>query len=286
MARGLQLITSAHLDVDDSSSNTDLILIQDNPLETGNETADAGQSQSFHNNNNSGGDQYVTESTDFSSSSSYVSFLPLPRREPTLEETRAVGQVLFTQFCRQHMPATVPLEIVDDEIPSEVPEDINRTMHNAAHLNGYTQPTLAAFGRDLRKIAEQFEKSKERQDIKRKAEQVDLDGIRYDDFKGLLRNFFSDGCISRSRIIVLFCFCSDLALRAFVTGAGRMCCQLFTWSVAFIMESVCNWVQSQGGWGVVLGDYIPRFAITACALFGCVAFAIYIRRNLWSTSLS
>lgn len=133
MARGLQLITSADHNVDDSSLDTDLILIQDNlsESENGNETADAGQSQSFHNNNNiNGGDSYVTESTDFSSSSSssYTSFLPLPRREPTLEETRAVGQVLFTQFCRQHIPVTVPLEIVDDEIPSEVPADINRTM--------------------------------------------------------------------------------------------------------------------------------------------------------------
>ena len=109
---------------------------------------------------------------------------------------------------------------------------------------------------------------------------MDLDGIRYDDFKSLLFNFFEDGSISRSRIIVLFFFCSDLARRAVMNGTLGLCRQLFTWSVAFIMGSVCSWVQKQGGWGVVLGDYIPKLAVTLCAVAGFAAFLVYIKKNL------
>jgi len=147
-------------------------------------------------------------------------------------------------------------------------------------VNGYAHPRLSAFARDLRKIAEKFEESQERLAIRNKAEEVDLDGIRYEEFKSLLCNFFDDGSISRSRIIVLFFFCSDLARRALMNGTINLFRQLFTWSIAFIMGSVCSWVQNQGGWGVVLGDYVPKLAVTLCAFLGCAAFAVYIKKNL------
>lgn len=52
--------------------------------------------------------------------------------QPSLEETRAAGQVLFQQFVQQYISREVDsslnLEIMEDAIPAEVPEDINRAM--------------------------------------------------------------------------------------------------------------------------------------------------------------
>ena len=154
-------------------------------------------------------------------------------------------------------------------------------------MNGYPHPSLAAFGRDLRRIAEQFEKSKERESIKKRADDVNLESIRYEEFHHLLQNLFSNG-VSRERIVVLFFFCSDLAYRAATSGTFHLCRLLFTWSLTFVIDRVCLWVQTQGGWAVVLGEYFPRFAVTACAVLGCIAFGIYIKRYLtgnWNPAL-
>lgn len=148
-------------------------------------------------------------------------------------------------------------------------------------MNGYAHPSLATFGRDLKRIAEQFEKSKERDAIKKKAGEVNLESIRYEDFKSLLMDLFRGG-ISREKIVVLFFFCSDLAFRSVTAGTAHLCCQLFTWSSAFIMDFVCHWVQTQGGWAVVLGDYVPRVVMTAFAFLGCIACAMYIKRCITS----
>lgn len=146
-----------------------------------------------------------------------------------------------------------------------------------AEINGYAHPNLAAFGRDLKRIAEQFEKSKERDAIKQKAAEVNLANIGYEDFKCLLMDLFREG-VSRERIVVLFFFCSDLTFRSVTAGTPHLCCQLFTWSLAFVMDFICDWVRCQGGWGVVLGEYVPKLAVTAFAVLGSIACFLYIKR--------
>ena len=148
-------------------------------------------------------------------------------------------------------------------------------------MNGYANPNLAQMGRELRRLAEQFEKSRERVAIRQKAEQVDLMSISYDGFQHILSELFGDGRFSRSKVIVLFFFCSDLANRAVSKGAGILCCQLLTWSLAYIRDVVCLWVQRQGGWAVVLGQFVPKLAVTICAIFGAAAFAVYIKKSLF-----
>lgn len=59
---------------------------------------------------------------------SYTSFLPATRPLPSLQDTRSAGQVLFTQFCRQHLPSSVPLEVLQDSIPEQVPPEVNHLM--------------------------------------------------------------------------------------------------------------------------------------------------------------
>lgn len=56
-------------------------------------------------------------------------------RQPSLEETRAAGQVLFKQFVQQYISremssSSIDLEIIEDAIPEEVPEEINRVMQS------------------------------------------------------------------------------------------------------------------------------------------------------------
>lgn len=133
----------------------------------------------------------------------------------------------------------------------------------------------------MRRLAEQFERSRERIAIKQKADQVDLMSISYDGFRNVLAELFGDGNFSGSRVIVLFFFCSDLANRAVSRGAGVLCCQLLTWSLAYIRDVLCLWVQNQGGWAVVLGQVVPKFIITVCACLGAAAFAIYIKKSLF-----
>lgn len=59
---------------------------------------------------------------------SYASFLTTSRPLPSLQDTRSAGQILFTQFCRQHLPASAPLEILEDAIPDQVQPDVNQLM--------------------------------------------------------------------------------------------------------------------------------------------------------------
>ena len=99
----------------------------------------------------------------------------------------------------------------------------------------------------------------------------------------MLSELFEGGKITRERIMVLFFFCSDVAARALELdiGGSLSLCQLFTWSIAFILDVICNWVQRQGGWAVVLGDYIPRFAVNIFAAIGVVACAVIIKQKYW-----
>merc|ERR1719278_2294718 len=66
---------------------------------------------------------------------------------------------------------------------------------------------------DLATLAERFARSEGREAVRRRAEQVELGSITQDNFSQLLSELFHDGGITQERILVLFFFCSDLALR-------------------------------------------------------------------------
>lgn len=99
----------------------------------------------------------------------------------------------------------------------------------------------------------------------------------------MLSELFEGGRITRERIMVLFFFCSDVAARSLEVGTGGSLSvtQLFTWSMAFILDVICNWVQTQGGWAVVLGDFIPRLVVNVLAAIGFVACAIIVKQKYW-----
>lgn len=71
--------------------------------------------------------------------------------------------------------------------------------------------------------------------------------MSYEHFSCLLNELFQNGGITRESIVVLFFFCTDVAIRAFSNGTGTFR-RLLRWTFDFIFNYVCQWVQRQGGW--------------------------------------
>lgn len=72
--------------------------------------------------------------------------------------------------------------------------------------------------------------------------------LTYDHFKTILTELFTHGGITREKIVILFFFCSDLAVKAYHNSYVSYCITLLSWSLRFIFDFVCDWVQSRGGW--------------------------------------
>ncbi|XP_013384166.1 bcl-2-like protein 1 [Lingula anatina] len=118
---------------------------------------------------------------------------------------------------------------------------------------GYTNPAWAHAGKDLRLIADEFERTrpKEREKIKDRASKVGFSSLDQENFFQLLQELF-DERITKERILVLFFFCSDLAIKTLRACSVDYFRQLIQWSVTYITEKVCMWVEHHGGWGKVI----------------------------------
>lgn len=126
--------------------------------------------------------------------------MPTCATQPSLERTRAVADILFTQFVRQRFnqagldeePLLLDREEQDTIAaePNEFDQYSNYTNNNPRTTtdNGLRDnernfdmerlveagPIMASYGRELRRIAEQFEQTRLRQQIKTKANEVTL----------------------------------------------------------------------------------------------------------------
>ncbi|CAG2169894.1 unnamed protein product [Oppiella nova] len=191
--------------------------------------------------------------------------------EPSLVETEAVARELFTQFTREQLTH-------EGISPSEFDQQIQELSSNGYNISS---PLMVSVGRDLRRISEAFARSTERAEVRERAFRINFRDLTREEFNSLLSELFLNGNISRERIVVLFFFCSDLAVNAFTNGSIAYFKRLIQWSLSYIFNHICLWVQRQGGWEIVLGSYVPRLAITVFALMGCLAFGIYIKRSLF-----
>jgi hypothetical protein len=77
--------------------------------------------------------------------------------------------------------------------------------------------------------------------------QIGVDEITFDQFEDLLSELFHGGTITRERIVVLFFFCSDLAIRTLRLQINYFE-KFIRWSLKYIAERVCAWVKDRGGW--------------------------------------
>lgn len=94
----------------------------------------------------------------------------------------------------------------------------------------------------------------------------------------LLEELFHDG-VSRVKIVTLFFFCTDVAVRA-ASFAHELVVKLLGWSFSYIVNIVCRVIHDMGGWESVLFRQIPSVLITCCAVLGIAALTVYLRKNL------
>lgn len=83
--------------------------------------------------------------------------------------------------------------------------------------------------------------------------------LTYDHFKTILTELFTNGGITREKIVILFFFCSDLAVKAYHKSYVSYCITLLSWSLRFIFDFVCEWVQSKGGWVNMISSSLRSF---------------------------
>lgn len=139
-------------------------------------------------------------------------------------------------------------------------------------------PVMASYGRELRKIAEEFTRSRERQKLKERANQVKLTDINKETFMVLLQELFEGG-ITREKIVTLFFYCTDVAIRA-SSFAQELGVQLLSWSFSYIINTVCRLVHELGGWDDVFYRQLPLLLINCCAILGVCILGVYLHRSL------
>jgi len=145
---------------------------------------------------------------------------------------------------------------------------------------------------DLGSLTDSFRRSGGRQEVSRRAAMVDLGSLSQENLTLMLSELFHDGGITQERILVLFYFCADLAVRAVKSGLLTIVSSLTKWSLAFIRGPVSAWVRCCGGWADVLrlmmtqtnepstNSTINQVAfVSACAAVMGVC-AVYIKKNL------
>lgn len=188
-------------------------------------------------------------------------FSPKISEEETREEGRALlGKFIFEEFDKEKI---------------ETPLEIRAEFDNLCSPKGYKHRYWAKAGSELRRCADEFQKSKERGKVRQKAYEVtrDSDSISEDLFHALLSALLPDG-ITKERIVVLFFFCADVAIATLKKSATQgvdLCRQFVRWSLDFIMDRVCTWVQEHGGWGVVFRSTMAVVMKVAAAGFIVVA---------------
>lgn len=112
--------------------------------------------------------------------------------------------------------------------------------------------------------------------------QVNLRDITREAFVGLLEEVFKGG-ITRERIVSLFFFCTDVALRA-ASFAQELVVRLLGWSFSYIINIVCKRVHEFGGWDDILFRQLPLMLFNGCAILGFLVLAVYLHKTLRASS--
>jgi len=186
------------------------------------------------------------------------------------------GEVLYRQFLARRMAEE---RLMDNGIGSM---DVRRRGRRRTEIDGQTTPRRAAVREEVREdlatLAERFARSEGREAVRRRADQVELGSISQENFSQLLSELFHDGGITQERILVLFFFCSDLALRALRAGLRATLSKLTRWSVAFLRGTVAAWVRCKGGWDKLLSGSTSNrqvLLLGASLALVCLCLVVY-----------
>ena len=149
--------------------------------------------------------------------------------------------------------------------------------------------------RDMSHLAETFRRSGGRQEVTEQVASIDLGTLSQENLSLMMSQLFEDG-VTPARLLVLFYFCSDLAVRAARSGLLHLLTSVTSWSLAFVRGAVSTWVRLRGGWNRVLqllssacgpdsnnisaSQTVNKVALaSACAAVVGVC-AIYMKKNL------
>ena len=135
----------------------------------------------------------------------------------------------------------------------------------------------APFSSELAGLAERFGRTAGREEVRQRAEQADLASLDQEGFTAMLSELFQDGGVTQERILVLFFFCSDLAVRAARAGLRAVLARLTRWSCSFVRTVVAGWVACRGGWERLLQPVVtPGLAQLGlgAAVLGLAAVAV------------
>ena len=178
------------------------------------------------------------------------------------------GRELFTNFVREEIQRSPELE---EKVNTLTPWPVETPF-------GYKNPVWAKAGKELREMADAFSKTKERGLVKQRACSMNVLEMTYCQFRDLISEVFIDSGITSQRIVVLFLFCSDLALNSLKQSAVGLFQRCIKWTWDFITEKICSWVKENGGWRVVLSDSVQfiggKTVVGIFALVGALA-AVY-----------
>ncbi|KAG0715930.1 Bcl-2-like protein 1 [Chionoecetes opilio] len=145
-----------------------------------------------------------------------------------------------------------------------------------------SSPHMMRAGRELRLLADAFADTAERRKVRDMAESVNLGCIQMDDFFHLCTELFYDG-ITRERIVALFTFVGDVAVHQVKLRGEELIHRLMKWSLKYLVEHVCRWVQEAGGWVAVLtcgANFLYRCAVFVFCVCGSVAAGLFIYKTL------
>lgn len=278
---------------------------------------DEHEKSSSNNNHNSNGDSSQTDVASIRETSSWsdISTVTSSQEDDTTTITQDNSRNQFYSIAESSNVTTT-----NDET---IYHSINRGRTVTTNLDRLQSTPLAVrYGRELKKIAEEFEKSRERQFIRQEAEkvssfirtifvlttllvlsspnvnillifyhilhlqhlkQVALGSITREAFTQLLEELFQGG-ITREKIVVIFLFSTDVALRA-ASFAQELVVKLLGWSFSYIINTVCKLVYELGGWEKLLCYQLPSLLISCCAILGILVLGFHLNRSLkWSSS--
>ncbi|XP_072038971.1 uncharacterized protein [Amphiura filiformis] len=200
--------------------------------------------------------------------------------DPEVEECAEEGFEHFTEFLVNEIERNgmqPPPDLQEDIVSARVqhtgsqtdpPPSMQAAGPPTATPTGYKHPQWAKRGKGLRKLADDFAQTRERKKVQEKASGVEADSISWREFQDLLSELFPRGIITRERIVVLFFFCTDLAICMLQQDHLELFHRFVRWTLQYIRNTVCTWVANQGGWGAVLAtsiDYLRRGAQIAAA---------------------
>lgn len=191
-------------------------------------------------------------------------------------------------FNNPHLPVALQsAERVTQEAEELLTTFTSETLRNNSlevpqWLVAAPSPHMVRAGRELRLLADAFACTAERRKVRHMAESVNLSCIEMDDFFQLCAELFYDG-ITRERIVALFTFVGDVAVHQVRIKGEELIHRLIKWSLKYLVEHVCRWVQEAGGWVAVLtcgANFLYRCAVFAFCVCGSVAAGLFIYKTL------